>query len=52
MSSTKKTCKGSINEWLSYWKATRMIFENKSITDEKAKKLIDEALAIDRAEAN
>jgi predicted outer membrane protein len=27
-------------------------FRNKSLTDEKAKKLIDEALAIDRAEAN
>jgi len=27
-------------------------FHNKSLTDEKAKKLIDEALAIDRAEAN
>ena len=27
-------------------------FRNKSLTDDKAKKLIDEALAIDRAEAN
>ncbi|MGN6731696.1 MAG: hypothetical protein ACTHMB_06940 [Candidatus Binatia bacterium] len=27
-------------------------FRNKSLTDEKAKKLIDEALAIDRAEGN
>jgi predicted outer membrane protein len=27
-------------------------FRNKSLTDEKAKKLIDDALAIDRAEAN
>ena len=27
-------------------------FQKKSLTDEKAKKLIDEALAIDRAEAN
>jgi hypothetical protein len=50
--SIKRIYKRSIDGWSAFLESYAADFRNQSLTDDKAKNLIDEAIAIEVAEAN